>query len=639
MKNHLGKFVTTFSASLLLFTAVPTSFVWATETTPAASTAADSTLADGTYTVNFQLLNPDTSSPSSLASYLDTAATITVKNGVYQVAMTVVADRVASVNSMNVQFWTYDNDQKVLANGSGDPSQVQFQLTSLEQSLLNVTYQAGTYSGNHDTQLVFDLDSLTKISGSEETTPEEPETLADGTYHIKFSLLQENSQEVSSLGKYLTSPATLTVTNGKYVITMAVPESQASAVSSMKVQFWTYDSAGNKILASDINDTSKVSFEITDLEDMILNVTYAAGNYQGNHDTRLVFDAASLTAVAQPEPETPAEPETPEEPETTPEENPEEDNDANEAETTPEENSYQIAFQALEEHSEKTSMAASYLNPTAEVVEKNDQYQVTFTIKDDQASDAKDYNLLFWGFNADGSKYQATTSDETKIVYTVDTLDELLANVTYSVPNVIEGDHNFRFVFEAGEDEEPDEAEGIATLTDKATGVTVTNLADHLFPAGTTLSVTATTSGTAFDNVSSLVNQDFSLYQIHLLDADGFEYQPENEIQIKLPLPTSFASASTYAYYYDEAANQLEKLNSTVSDNYFSFNTDHLSYYGLAVNTLTNPHLTNLGTASTGKASAATNPKTSDTSKLTWYLLSFITSGLGLAYLGFKKFH
>ncbi|OBA03828.1 hypothetical protein A9P44_19560 [Paenibacillus polymyxa] len=141
------------------------------------------------------------------------------------------------------------------------------------------------------------------------TTPFDPGTpgtpgtpgkgIADGTYSIHFNALHATKDQKSAMAQYLLSPATLTVSKGKYEASFTIKDS--TTVTEFKTeQHGTLTDAD--IVSEDKNaNTRVVKFKVADL-DAILNAqvhvstTYPGGVYEMDHKLRLQFDRSSITA-------------------------------------------------------------------------------------------------------------------------------------------------------------------------------------------------------------------------------------------------------------------------------------------------------------------------------------------------------
>lgn len=125
-----------------------------------------------------------------------------------------------------------------------------------------------------------------------------PSVIADGTYSIKFNALHATKDQPSAMAQYLLSPATLTVSKGKYEVSFTIKDS--STVTEFKTEQNGTLTDADIVSEDKTANTRAVRFKVADL-DVILNAqvhvstTYPGGVYEMDHKLRLQFDRSSIT--------------------------------------------------------------------------------------------------------------------------------------------------------------------------------------------------------------------------------------------------------------------------------------------------------------------------------------------------------
>ena len=245
----------------------------------------------------------------------------------------------------------------------------------------------------------------------------------------------------------------------------------------------------------------------------------------------------------------------------------------------------------------------------------------------DMAEFLGDYASLV--VSIDGSEYAPDTGIATftelpeKIDYVISllgydaTMDVTLTNIT------VEGG------------DEPTSPED-NTLTDTDSGIEVEYPSDKSdYYEDVTLVVETVGDDSEASIVVSGKFGDFIIYDINLVDADGVAVQPDGTVKVRIPVPEDWNAADIAVYHVSEDGI-MTKLDTTVSDGYITFETDHFSLYAL-VNTSTavtdpEPPVTEPEPSVTEPAPGTDSddvPKTADiTSVYTWLVV------LGVSVIG-----
>ncbi|MCG7346454.1 NEAT domain-containing protein [Sporosarcina sp. ACRSL] len=123
-------------------------------------------------------------------------------------------------------------------------------------------------------------------------------TFADGEYNVPFTVLKDNSNEVSATADYMVSPAKVQLTNDKATVTVTLKNSS----------WWQYFKVQNGGTYSDVQVVSEsgdqrvVRFTVSDLTRLVngkihIIVTGIPGfEYDNKYDIRFSFNTSSIPA-------------------------------------------------------------------------------------------------------------------------------------------------------------------------------------------------------------------------------------------------------------------------------------------------------------------------------------------------------
>ena len=254
-------------------------------------------LADGLYTIDYQVWKENADEASSMGNYLSKPAKLIVENGKSYIQLNL------SSSNFVTGFKTEVNEQYVDAEVISQDDEAKTKVLRFEvENLSDITniQLAMSYGMNHVVRMVFDENTIT-VSEPEETPEPAPgegeeEPLADGLYTIDYQVWKENADEASSMGNYLSKPAKLIVENGKSYIQLNL--SSSNFVTGFKTEVNGQYVDADVISQDAAANTKVLRFEVENLSD-ITNIQLAM-SYGMNHVVRMVFDEGSIS-VEEPE--------------------------------------------------------------------------------------------------------------------------------------------------------------------------------------------------------------------------------------------------------------------------------------------------------------------------------------------------
>ncbi|MGG1651069.1 NEAT domain-containing protein [Paenibacillus sp. NRS-1780] len=259
-----------------------------------------STLVDGTYSINFDALHATKDQASSMARYLVSPATLTVTKGKYEVSIQ-IKDSATITKFKTEQNGTLTDVDIVSEDKASDTRMARFPLADVDAILnaqvhVSTSYNGTSYEMDHTIRLKFDRNSIT-LKDSTPTNPGTPSTLADGTYSISFDALHATKDQASAMARYLVSPATLTVSKGKYEASFTIKDS--ATVTEFKTEQNGTLTDADVVSVDKKADTRVVKFKVADLDAILnaqvhVNTSYNGTVYEMDHKIRLQFDRSSL---------------------------------------------------------------------------------------------------------------------------------------------------------------------------------------------------------------------------------------------------------------------------------------------------------------------------------------------------------
>ncbi|MDY8095417.1 NEAT domain-containing protein [Paenibacillus polymyxa] len=254
-----------------------------------------------TSNLDFTLLKDGSSEKSMMDGYTEKPGTLVERKGKKYVQFTLKNSK--QIDGFKVeQNGVLTNTTVVSEDQTANTRVIEFEVKEVPTKLnawVSINWPELNYVETYDVDLQLGA-ATTPVDPGTPGTPGTPgKNLADGTYSINFDALHATKDQKSAMAQYLLSPATLTVSKGKYEASFTIKDS--TTVTEFKTeQSGTLTDAD--IVSEDRNaNTRVVKFKVADL-DAILNAqvhvstTYPDGVYEMDHKLRLQFDRSSITA-------------------------------------------------------------------------------------------------------------------------------------------------------------------------------------------------------------------------------------------------------------------------------------------------------------------------------------------------------
>ena len=181
--------------------------------------------------------------------------------------------------------------------------------------------------------------------------------------------------------------------------------------------------------------------------------------------------------------------------------------------------------------------------------------------------------------------------------------------------------------------QDPVEQSPAVDITDAATGVKV-HADKGVFEEGVQLVVTPITSGDVYNKaVNSLteVGKKFRLYEVHFVNAQGQEVQPNGTVTVYYPIPEGYNVNNLVLYRINEDGTKT-LVKGVVEDGYYKVVTKSFSTYALVEkgSTITDSENTAM--------IAGSNVKTGDSDNFVlWIMLLCISLGAGAVTVAGKR--
>ncbi|WP_252361536.1 NEAT domain-containing protein, partial [Paenibacillus terrae] len=172
--------------------------------------------------IDFSVLKDKSQDMSVMDGYTLKPAKVVQKGNKWYVQLTI------KNSSWIPSFQTEQNgkyEEAATVSTEGDQRIVEFEIRSLSNKVNAYTHVIvpGLEMGG----VPYDHWYYVQIQFNGNVTPDPgtPSTLVDGTYSINFDALHATKDQVSSMARYLVSPATLTATKGKYEVSFQIKDS------------------------------------------------------------------------------------------------------------------------------------------------------------------------------------------------------------------------------------------------------------------------------------------------------------------------------------------------------------------------------------------------------------------------------
>ncbi|MED1605645.1 NEAT domain-containing protein [Cytobacillus kochii] len=268
-------------------------------------------LADGQYTIKYQVLYDGQPAPANWAGFFQSPATLTIAKGVPYISFNLGASHVIT-NLQSELNDVFEDVEVVSENAAEQTKLVKFQIADVNQ-LTNLR-MVMSYGSTHDVALEYDVDSIQPIGndpgteepggenpGTEETGKEEPgdnepapndDVLADGEYPLPLSILGVDSDTESAFAKYFADEALLTVNDGEYSLQFT----QVTGLDTLgTIEF---DIAGEKVALEEISRDEEAEERVLSVDIEAIQETYVAAieaiGAPHLYPVRFVLDVSSL---------------------------------------------------------------------------------------------------------------------------------------------------------------------------------------------------------------------------------------------------------------------------------------------------------------------------------------------------------
>ena len=238
-------------------------------------------------------------------------------------------------------------------------------------------------------------------------------TFADGEYTVPFTVLKDNSNEVSATADYMVSPAKVQLANDKATVTVTLKNSS----------WWQYFKVQNGGSFSDVQVVSEtgeqrvVRFTVSDLTSFVnakihIIVTGIPGfEYDNKYDIRFNFNTSSIPAppvekpVATPPPAKETKPETPKKTEEKPVQKPAQKPAVQKTETAKK-------TETVTKKEEVSTVNETEEDETGLTVVNSEKETEEETVKDDKSSDEVEADDTDLEAEADASLEKNEEADE-----------------------------------------------------------------------------------------------------------------------------------------------------------------------------------------------------------------------------------
>ncbi|HHB1439179.1 TPA: NEAT domain-containing protein, partial [Bacillus mobilis] len=356
-------------------------------------------LADGEYSIGFQVIKDTSDEISKMNDYVISPATLKVKDGKQKVSFTL------KNSEWITKFTTEKAGQFVDVNVLGEDKEkntrvVEFDVVDVANLLngkVKVDIDAMDYHHVFDVRIKFDSSSITLIKAEKPNEKEDPankpdpnekpdpsqkpdqkpdsdqqpnsNTINDGNYSIPFKVLKNKTDEESRMKDKLISPAVLKVANGKKKATVTLTDNAS-------IKNFQTEKDGSFVDAKVISEnkeknTRVVEFEVDNLSKKLntkVFIEVASQNYKQTHELQLQFNQEKLEPIKNEEKQ-PDGDKKPEKPEV---EKPNVE--------TMKDGEYSINFKALKDQSEEISMMNTYTKSPGLLKVKDGKKYVSFTL-------------------------------------------------------------------------------------------------------------------------------------------------------------------------------------------------------------------------------------------------------------------
>ncbi|MDY7223832.1 NEAT domain-containing protein [Halalkalibacterium halodurans] len=288
-------------------------------------------LPNGTYTIDFTVLKHNTNEVSVMDNYTEKPATLVVQDGQQTIDLTLTnSDWIKLFQTK--QNGEYVDAEVVSADTAANKRVVRFDVQDLsakQSAYTHVVIPELQYDNFYEVHIRFDTNSIRDEDGNivtpnpnpnpaqpgptvpsqpSPTNPSNPgggqlpeEGLKDGEYTIDFTVLKNNTNEVSVMDDYTVKPAILSVENQETYVTVTLKNSEWIKVFQTE-QDGTYVDA-EIVSVNAVEDTRDVRFYVEDLEELVHAYTEVYFEepilYDGKYFVQFDFDVHSITPLGE----------------------------------------------------------------------------------------------------------------------------------------------------------------------------------------------------------------------------------------------------------------------------------------------------------------------------------------------------
>ncbi|WP_025718715.1 NEAT domain-containing protein [Paenibacillus polymyxa] len=373
------------------------------------------TLADGTYSINFNVLDATKDQASRMAQYLVSPGTLTVLKGKYEASFT-IKDSTTVTEFKTEQNGSLMDADIVSEDKTANTRVVKFKVANLDTVLnAQVHILMGTYSADHKIRLKFDKNS---ISGSDNGS-------SPVKSNLDFTLLKDGSSEKSMMDGYTEKPGVLIEREGKRYVRFTLKNSKQ--IDGFKVEQNGVLTNTTVVSEDKAANTRVIEFEVKEVPAKLnawVSINWPELNYVNTYEVDLQLG----TTTSPVDPGTPGTPGK-----------------------VLADGTYSIQFNALHATKDQKSAMAQYLLSPATLTVSKGKYEASFTIKD--SATVTEFKTEQNGTLTDADIVSVDKKADTRVVkFKVADLDAILnaqVHVSMVYPGgVYEQDHKLRLQFD-----------------------------------------------------------------------------------------------------------------------------------------------------------------------------------------------
>ncbi|MDO5793841.1 MAG: NEAT domain-containing protein [Turicibacter sp.] len=254
-------------------------------------------LAMGSYTIEQDVLKPDSDEASSAGKFLQTESALEVTEAGMRLTLTYTAGSLMSNIKIRVNGEEVGFSQEVNGSGMSSTLALTFDITDLSDEISMDMTIMGTM--NHTVRILLKEETLKLVSSGEIILPTpEVNKIQVGSYTIEQDVLKPDSDEASSAGKFLQTESMLEVTEAGMKLTLTY--TAGSLMSNLKVGVNGEEVDFNQeVNGSGMTSTLALTFDIKDLSDEISMDMTIMGTM--NHTVRILLKEETLKSVSEGE--------------------------------------------------------------------------------------------------------------------------------------------------------------------------------------------------------------------------------------------------------------------------------------------------------------------------------------------------